>query len=174
MKKRIMAIALVLVIAVSAVSAGTVKADLAIGAQNAGMKLNFKDNGSGSGLKSTIEAELNGTVDLIFDKNIGMNVLLGTDFKQEFKVGAGFLYMSNINQSTVISASVGPYFVFGGGTKMGIYLTADFDFLVGKSFFVRVGTGMDFEFLQFGNGQNATSKINIDIPLPRLALGWKF
>ena len=173
MKKKIMVFALVFAIALSAVSAGSIKADLAIGTQNAGMKLNFKDNGN-NGLKSTIEAELGGTVDLVFDKNIGMNILLGTDFKQEFKLGAGFLYMTNINQSTVISASIGPYFIFGGGTQMGIYLTADFDFLVGKSFFVRVGTGMDFEFLQFGNGQNATSKINIDIPLPRLALGWKF
>ncbi len=173
MKKKIMVFALVLAVFASAVSAGTLKADLALGTQDAGMKLNFTDNGNKS-LQSKIEANLSGVVDLVFDKNIGMNILLGTDFKQEFKIGAGFLYMKNINQTTVLSASVGPYFIFGGGTTMGIYLTADFDFLVGKSFFVRVGTGLDFEFLQFGGGRETTSNIDMLIPLPRLALGWKF
>lgn len=174
MKKKIVVLAIIALFAVSFASAGSLKADLAIGTQDAGMKLNFKNSGSDSKLKSTIEAKLSGAVDLVFDKDIGMNVVFGTDFKEEFKVGAGFLYMTNMNNSSIFSASVGPYFIFGGSeTHMGIYLTADFDFILTKSLFLRVGTGMDFEFLQFG-GSKTTNNVDIDVPLPRLALGWKF
>ncbi len=174
MKKKILVLALVAAFALSFISAGSLKADLALGMQDAGMKLSFKNNGDTNKLTSSIEANLSGTVDLLFSKNVGMNVLLGTDFKSEFKVGAGFLYMTNISTSSIFSASVGPFFIFNGNkTHMGIYVTADFDFILTKSLFIRIGTGMDLDFIQFGGG-DTTTNTDVSIPLPRLALGWKF
>lgn len=174
MKKKIIVLALVAAFAISFISAGNLKADLAIGMQDVGMKLSFKNSGDTNKLTSTIEANISATVDLLFSNNIGMNVLLGTDFKNEFKVGTGFLYMTNMSTTSIFSASVGPFFIFNGTrTHMGIYLTADFDFILAKSLFLRIGTGMDLDFLQFGGG-DTTTNTNVSIPLPRLALGWKF
>lgn len=177
MKKKILILALVALCAMSFLTAGNIKADVALGTQDAGMMLNFKQEKNyrnESTMKSTMEANVSGVVDIIFNKNIGMNFVLGTDFKQEFKVGTGFLYMTSISTSSNFSTSVGPYFIFGSDTtRMGMYVTADFDFNLTKAMFLRVGTGMDFEFLQIKDGDNTTN-INIDVPLPRLALGWRF
>ncbi len=176
MKKKILILALVALCAMSFLTAGNIKADVALGTQDAGMMLNFKQQKTSreTSMKSTMEANVSGVVDIIFNKNIGMNFVLGTDFKQEFKVGTGFLYMTSISTSSNFSTSVGPYFIFGGDTtRMGLYVTADFDFNLTKAMFLRVGTGMDFEFLQIKDGDNTTN-INIDVPLPRLALGWRF
>ncbi len=174
MKKKIIVMLLVAAFALSFVSAATLKADIALGMQDAGMKLSFKNADNSNTLKTSIETNLSGTVDLLFSKNIGMNVVLGSDFTSEFKVGAGFLYQTSISTSTLFNASVGPYFIFSGNqTHLGIYAEADFDFILAKSLFVRVGTGMDFDFVQFGNG-GTTTKTDLCIPLPRLALGWKF
>lgn len=177
MKKKILILALVALCAMSFLTAGNIKADVALGTQDAGMMLNFKQQKNyrnESTMKSTMEANVSGVVDIIFNKNIGMNFVLGTDFKQEFKVGTGFLYMTSISTSSNFSTSVGPYFIFGGDTtRMGMYVTVDFDFNLTKAMFLRVGTGMDFEFLQIKDGDNTTN-INIDVPLPRLALGWRF
>lgn len=144
--------------------------DLALSSKT-GMGINMSKP-TDRAFSTRIEAELESIVDLYFDgKKSGVDILFGTDFKQKFTLGAGYTYKSAIDTASDFVVAAGPYFIFGSGCQVGLYFRADAKLGVAKNFFMKVGTGLDFEFLQLKQG-GATADLDISIPLPRVAFGW--
>lgn len=171
--KKLLAVALVLVVSVGAVFAQT-DIKLALGVKNTGMDVEIvkpEHMDTHSDFNFALDTEL----DMFFKDGIGMNVIFATEQFERFTLGAGFAYNLVINPNWEFVVSVGPMFGFGESqSTFGLFAHVDFDFLAGKSFFARLGTGLDMEFVQFGGKQDATSNFRMAIPLPRVAIGWKF
>ena len=156
------------------ISLGCLFADVDIDfalASKTGMAIGMSKPEEGS-FSTKIEAELESAIGLYFDgKKSGVDVLFGTDFKQKFTLGAGYTYKTAIDSSSDFVMACGPYCIFGNGCNIGVYTRAEANLRVSESFFVKVGTGIDFDFLQFGK-DGASANLAVSIPLPRVAFGW--
>lgn len=170
MKRRIILVLAVMVFALSGLSAA-IEAELSLGASETGMSINMTAPEDGA-FNTRIEAGLESIVDLYLKKGNGVDILFGTDFSRTFKLGAGYAYKSKISSSSDLVAAAGPYFIFGNGLEIGVYARADINLHLTSEFFVKIGTGLDVEFLQFRTG-GTTTDVDILLPLPRVAFGWK-
>lgn len=171
--KKLLAFALVLVVAVGAVFA-QVDVKVALGVKNTGMEVDISKM-EHADTNSEFNFALDSEVDLFFKDGIGMNILFSTEQFERFNLGAGFAYSLAINPNWDFVVSVGPMFGFGESrSSFGLFAHVDFDFIAGDVFFARLGTGLDMEFVQFGGDRDATSNFYMLIPLPRVAIGWKF
>lgn len=172
--KKVLLLAIVALLTIGSVFA-TTDFKLAVGVKNTGLDINInKDNGSK--LNSDIEFNLDTEFDVFFKDGLGMNVVFGAaETFSRFNLGVGFAYNLPINTNWDFVVSVGPIFSFTGGRNntMGIFSHFDFDFIGGKYFFARIGTGLDITFLEFGEGQSDTF-FEMLIPVPRVAIGWQF
>lgn len=169
MKKRLIATILLLIVPMLGLFAAT-DIDLALSAKT-GMNINLSKPTDRS-FSTKIDAELESIIGVYFDgKKSGLDMLFGTDFKQSFILGAGYAYRTNLEASSDFILAAGPYFKFGNDFNVGFYARAEANLRIVKNFFVKVGTGIDFEFLQFKDS-GTSADLLFSIPLPRIALGW--
>ncbi len=170
-------IALILILSVAAVALyASVDFDLAIG-QKTGASLEFKNNGGE--LKPQFLFNVDAELDMDFGKGHGVLVSVNP-FSEggsvEFALGAGYAYQDTISNSTSFIVGVGPSFIFSSsGVGFAVFATIDFDFYITQSMFVRVGTGIEIGFGEFGDWERfGKDDLTINIPLPAIGLGWNF
>lgn len=169
MVKRLLMVAALCSIALGSLFAD-VDIDLALAAKT-GMGIEMSKPAEGS-FNTRIEAELESMIGLYFDGNkSGIDVLFGTDFKQKFTLGAGYTYKTAIDTTSDFVMAIGPYCIFGSGCDVGVYARAEANLIIAKNFFVKAGTGVNVEFLQFGK-DGTSLDLSVSIPLPRIAFGW--
>ena len=129
----------------------------------------------GSSVNTQFLFNINAELDMNFKKGHGMVVEVNpyaTGGSVQFGVGVGYAYETWIANNVSLLASVGPRFDFGsGGVGFEIFAAVDFDIHVTSSLFVRVGTGVRMDF---GTFSNFGDSFNITIPLPAVAVGWRF
>ena len=115
-------------------------------------------------------------LDVFFKDGLGMNIIFGTEKFSTYNIGAGFAYNLPINQNWDFVVTAGPMFSISpkGRSEFGVFSHFDFDFIAGRYFYARIGTGFDISFLEFGNNQDTKTGFNMYIPIPRVAIGWKF
>ena len=93
----------------------------------------------------------------------------------EFALSTGYAYQDSISSNVDIIASVGPSFIFSSsGVGFAVFANVDFDIYVTQSMFIRVGTGIEIGFGDFGSQEFGKRDLTINIPLPALGLGWTF
>ena len=161
--KKFAAILLVCVVAASAAFAG-VDMKLALGGQSYGV-INIDEN------NAKFKYEVGTELDMDFGRGHGM--LVGIDLiEQDIALNVGYAYQTDISSSCDFILGAGATIVIKDSTELNFFLTADFDFNVSQSMFVRVGTGI---LLNMGElGENYGKRWSIQIPLPALAIGWQF
>lgn len=169
-------IALILILSAAAVALyASVDFDLAIG-QKTGASLEFEDKGSG--LKPQFLFNVDAELDMDFGKGHGMLVSVNPFSESgsvEFALGAGYAYQDTISNSTSFIVGVGPSFIFSSnGVGFALFATIDFDFHLTQSMFIRVGTGIELGFGEFGSSEFGKKSMTINIPLPAIGLGWNF
>lgn len=173
--KKFTLVLLTLVLSVSLFATADMRLDL--GVQNSALQLDVdfsKDNS-----KSKFTAELDATFTTLFNKGIGFYVGFAPDFVgSTYGLSGGFAYLVNVGKTTDCILSIGPTFTFASrSTKIGVDLMADFDFFVSKAMYVQLGVGTQFEICQIykvGDTTKTDSKVKLSVPLPSVALGWKF
>ena len=170
-------IALILMLAaVSAALYASVDFDLTVG-QKTSASLEFKN--SGNELKPQFLFNVDAELDMDFGKGHGVLVSVNP-FSEggsvEFALGAGYAYQDTISNSTSFIVGVGPSFIFSSsGVGFAVFATIDFDFYITQSMFVRVGTGIEIGFGEFGDWERfGKDDLTISIPLPAIGLGWNF
>ncbi len=174
--KKVLLVALMILLATTAVFAKT-EAKFSLGVQNTGLNVEVKKYEK-MDAKTTVTFDVATETDIFFKDGLGINVILGAEenFKT-FNLAFGFAYNYAINKNWSLVASLGPAFSFNENrNSFGMYAHIDFDFLAGKTFFARLGTGLDMEFVQFGGKakRDATTNFVLNMPIPRVAIGWKF
>ncbi len=171
--KKVLAIA-VLVMLSFGVYAAPMEYKVGVGIKNTGLDIEINKN-SGSSLNSEINLNLDAEFDMFFKDGLGMNVIFGAYEKfTELNLGVGFAYNLPINANWDFLLTVGPTFGFAEkNNTLGFFCHFDFDFISGRYFFARLGTGLDLNYLTYGGG-DAKANLKILIPVPRVAIGWKF
>ena len=161
--KRIVAILVVALVSIGAVFA-SVDMKLALGGQSNG---NIEISESSTQFDFTVDAEFD------MDFNRGHGMLIGLELtKSDIALSVGYAYQTDISSSCDFILGAGATIVIKDPTELNFFLTADFDFNVSQSMFVRVGTGI---LLNMGElGENYGKRWSIQIPLPALAIGWQF
>lgn len=124
---------------------------------------------------SHFTANLDADFAAIFNKGFGVYVVLNANFTGNaygFLVGGA--YDTKLNNNIDLFVTVGPSFMFSGSTTtIGAELMCNFDFKVTQDMFIRLGTGLDMDFVKIMKGGNNTT-FTMNIPIPSLAIGWKF
>lgn len=174
--KKILLVALVATISICSIFASSPDYKLSVGVNgDAGsclkIEMNKKKN---TDFSSNITMNLDTELGIFFKDGLGMNVIFATENFNAFKLAAGFAYNLPINSNWDFVISVGPSFGFENkNNTLGFYGHFDFDFIAGKYFFARLGTGLDIIYLTYGNG-DAEAMLEMTIPVPRVAIGWNF
>ncbi len=161
--KKLAAILLVGIVSMGAVFA-SVDMKLALGGQSNGEIQVTKDN-------TQFDFLVNAEFDMEFSRGHGM--LVGMELtKQDIALSVGYAFQTDISSSCDFILGAGATVVISEPAELNYFLTADFDFNVSQSMFVRVGTGI---LLNMGElGENYGKRWSIQIPLPALAIGWQF
>lgn len=160
--KRIAALLLVAFAAMGAVFAN-VNLDLAIGGQTYG-NIEISKN-------TQFDFSLDAELDMDFNRGHGMLVDLILT-KSDISLSVGYAYQTDISSSCDFILGAGATVVIKNPVELNYFLTADFDFDITQSMFVRVGTGV---LLNLGAlDENYGRNWSITIPLPAFALGWHF
>ena len=124
--------------------------------------------------KFNVDAEL----DMDFDEGHGMMVSINP-FSEggsvEFGLGVGYAYRTPISSNTDFMLSVGPVFTISSGAAgFGIFFDANFDFILTDLIFIRVGTGVELNFGDFGNPEFGKGQLEMIIQLPYIGVGFQF
>lgn len=170
MKRKIL-LALALLLAATSLFAADFK--FAIG-NDMTSHFEFDSNGSSS---NPYFFNLSTEFDMLFDGNSGMALELSPAMESgsfNFNLGLGYAYNARIADNVDMIFAVGPGFTFftNGDVGFNAFATIDFDFLIGGATFIRVGTGVRVDFGEFGD--RFADNIEVIIPLPSLAIGWRF
>ncbi len=173
--KRFCVVLLTLVLSVSLFAATDMRLDL--GVQNSAVQLDIDFSKKDSKAKFT--AELDATFTATFDKGLGFYVDFAPDFVgSTYCLSGGFAYLMNVGKTTDLIFNVGPYFEFASRkTTIGFDAMANFDFALTKAMYVQLGVGTQFEICQIyksGDKTKTESKVKMSVPLPSVALGWRF
>lgn len=162
-------------LAVTAAVCSAVDFDFVVG-QKTSASLEF-DNSAGE-MKPKFLFNVDAELDMDFSKGHGMLVVVNpysTGGSVEFALSTGYAYQDSISSNVDIIASVGPSFIFSSsGVGFAVFANVDFDIYVTQSMFVRVGTGIEIGFGDFGSQEFGKRDLTINIPLPALGLGWTF
>lgn len=162
MRKRVLAVLIVLVVAVSTLAA--VDISLVVGGQGTYGELTINNNAS---YKFNIDAE----VDLDFERGHGM--LIGTTLSMsDIDVSVGYAYQTDISSSCDFILGAGVILGLNPALGLDFFVTADFDFKITQDMFIRLGTGFITDLGQIGEdyGKNPT----FIVPLPSIGFGWDF
>ena len=167
--KRTVAFIMVALLALSALFASEINFKLSAG-QSTSASLEIADS---SHFNFDIEAEL----DIALSERQGVMVQIhpyaedGEDVK--FGFGVGYLFTRPINNRIDLVVTTGPEFEFGGSAVgLTIFAKCDFDIYLGKTVFVRVGTGLELGLGEMND--DFCDDIVAFIPLPELEVGWRF
>ncbi|GEM_PF-1596254 len=175
--KRTIMVALVAIVLISSVFA-TTEFKFNVGLRSSkelGTNMDIEIKGNNGKVSGNPTVNLDTEFDIFFKDGLGMNILFGTEKFSTYNVGVGFAYNLEINKNWDFLITVGPVFSISGGSdnKFGLFSHFDFDFIAGRYFYARIGTGLDLNFLTFGDGKTETG-FEMLIPIPRVAIGWKF
>ncbi len=162
MKKRVLAILVVLVAAVSALAA--VDVSLVVGGQGTYGELTIENSAS---FKFNIDAE----VDLDFERGHGM--LVGATLSMnEIDLSIGYAYQTDISSNVDFILGAGVVLGLNPAVGLDFFVTADFDVYVTQDMFIRLGTGFITDLGQIGD--NYGKNPSFVIPLPSIGFGWDF
>ena len=162
--KRFAAVLIVAFVSVAAVFA-SVDMDLSIGGQSSGSIDISKNNTT---FDFTVDAELD------MDFNRGHGMLVGVMLtKTDIGISVGYAYQADISSSCDFILGAGAtLMIANSNVGLNYFVTADFDFNITQSMFIRLGTGVIIDLGDLGN--NYGENWNITVPLPSLAFGWNF
>ena len=169
--KKLLLIGLVLILYTYLFAVADMRLDLGLQNTNLALDMNLSQSNSKTQFTAVIDASFTAT----FDKGIGFYCSFEPDFVGgKFGLGAGFSYKLKLGNKADCFIQVGPTFAFGNSvTLIGADFMAFFDFLITNNMYVKLGAGTQFEFAQLSKGGN-TSNVKLHVPLPSIALGWKF
>ena len=162
-------------LSVTAAVCSAVDFDFVVG-QTTSASLEFENRSDG--MKPKFRFDVDAELDMDFGKGHGM--LIGVNpysegSSVEFALSTGYAYQDSLSSNVDIIAGVGPTFIFrSSGVGFAIFATVDFDIYVTQSMFVRVGTGIEIGFGDFGSQEFGKRDLTIKIPLPAIGLGWSF
>ena len=113
-----------------------------------------------------------------FEKGHGMMVSVNP-FSEggsvEFALGVGYAFRTPISSNTDFMFSVGPTLIISSGAcGFGVFLDANFDFILTDLMFIRVGTGLELNFGDFGDPEFGKGQLEMIIPLPYIGVGFQF
>ncbi len=162
-------------LAVTAAVCSAVDFDFVVG-QTTSASLEF-DNRGGE-MKPQFLFDVDAELDMDFGHGHGMLIGVNpysTGGSVEFALSTGYAYQDSLSSNVDIIAGVGPAFIFrSSGVGFAVFATVDFDIYVTQSMFVRVGTGIEIGFGDFGSQEFGKQELTINIPLPAIGLGWTF
>ena len=106
---------------------------------------------------------------------MGPYVKLGLDLtEQKFSVYPAFSYETTMSNKFDAMFTCGPRFVFKGKNfTLGFDILANIEYKFSSSWFARFSTGLVMDFLNV-NGNNTESGFDLLIPLPYIALGYRY
>ena len=159
----------------AAASLYAVDFDFVIGQKtSASLEFTNKNNNFRPQFKFNVDAEL----DMDFEKGHGMMVSVNP-FSEggsvEFALGVGYAFRTPISSNTDFMFSVGPTLIISSGAcGFGVFLDANFDFILTDLMFIRVGTGVELNFGDFGDPEFGKGQLEMIIPLPYIGVGFQF
>ena len=108
------------------------------------------------------------------DFNRGHGMLVGVMLtKSDIGISVGYAYQTDISSSCDFILGAGAtLMIANSNVGLNYFVTADFDFNITQSMFIRLGTGVIIDLGDLGN--NYGENWNITVPLPSLAFGWNF
>ncbi len=159
----------------AAASLYAVDFDFVIGQKtSASLEFTNTNNNFRPQFKFNVDAEL----DMDFEKGHGMMVSVNP-FSEggsvEFALGVGYAFRTPISSNTDFMFSVGPTLIISSGAcGFGVFLDANFDFILTDLMFIRVGTGLELNFGDFGDPEFGKGQLEMIIPLPYIGVGFQF
>lgn len=159
----------------AAASLYAVDFDFVIGQKtSASLEFTNTNNNFRPQFKFNVDAEL----DMDFEKGHGMMVSVNP-FSEggsvEFALGVGYAFRTPISSNTDFMFSVGPTLIISSGAcGFGVFLDANFDFILTDLVFIRVGTGVELNFGDFGDPEFGKGQLEMIIPLPYIGVGFQF
>ena len=159
----------------AAASLYAVDFDFVIGQKtSASLEFTNTNNNFRPQFKFNVDAEL----DMDFEKGHGMVVSVNP-FSEggsvEFALGVGYAFRTPISSNTDFMFSVGPTLIISSGAcGFGVFLDANFDFILTDLMFIRVGTGLELNFGDFGDPEFGKGQLEMIIPLPYIGVGFQF
>lgn len=159
----------------AAASLYAVDFDFVIGQKtSASLEFTNTNNNFRPQFKFNVDAEL----DMDFEKGHGMMVSVNP-FSEggsvEFALGVGYAFRTPISSNTDFMFSVGPTLIISSGAcGFGVFLDANFDFILTDLMFIRVGTGLELNFGNFGDPEFGKGQLEMIIPLPYIGVGFQF
>lgn len=159
----------------AAASLYAVDFDFVIGQKtSASLEFTNTNNNFRPQFKFNVDAEL----DMDFEKGHGMMVSVNP-FSEggsvEFALGVGYAFRTPISSNTDFMFSVGPTLIISSGAcGFGVFLDANFDFILTDLMFIRVGTGVELNFGDFGDPEFGKGQLEMIIPLPYIGVGFQF
>lgn len=182
MRKLLLAVLILVMIAVPSVYADDVTVDLAGGVKaNSGLgtELEIGFNTWGGNSSFIFSLGIDAEADIFFNENHGMYVgagfLLSIDNVTTvlYDVGVGYAYKTYFDDFNLI-VTAGPH-VFGSGNSglFGVEGNVYLDFYFARDWFMRAGAGLTMDFLAFGGG-NVQGGFRLAITGPYLGFGYSF
>lgn len=166
-------ILILLSVLLAASSLYAVDFDFVIG-QKTGASLDFEGQEFKPAFNFNVDAEL----DMDFDEGHGMMVGINPyadGGSVKFGLSVGYAYRLEISRNTDFMFSVGPTLTFASsGVGFGVFVDANFDFILTDLVFIRVGTGVELYLGEFGNENFGKSALKMVIPLPYIGVGFQF
>lgn len=172
--KKVLLTVLILSLAIAGVSAGTT--DVGVGLSLTGNYFHFGFTaGENTSTKPEAKVGINADATIIFDHHNGFYVNLGFDMEEQntITIGGGYAYTTPIESSKLV-VGVGPHFLIKGSDfVIGADAFADFKLSMTKSMFFRIGGGIGLNFVTISD-KNTTGYFEMNLIIPRVAIGWDF
>lgn len=165
--KRLGAILIVLILAISA-AAASVDISLAAGGRATYGQLDWDTTTeNGARYNFSIDAEL----DMDFGKGQGMlvGILLSMN---DIDLSIGYAYQTDISSNCDFILGAGAIIGLNPAVSLDYFVTADFDFYISQDMYIRLGTGIITNFGKLD--ENYATKPKFIFPLPSIGFGWDF
>ena len=162
-------------LSVTAAVCSAVDFDFVVG-QTTSASLEFENRSDG--MKPKFRFDVDAELDMDFEKGHGMMVSVypfSEGGSVEFALGVGYAFRTPISSNTDFMFSVGPTLIISSGAcGFGVFLDANFDFILTDLMFIRVGTGVELNFGDFGDPEFGKGQLEMIIPLPYIGVGFQF
>lgn len=181
MRKLLLAVLILVMIAVPSVYADDVTVDLTGGVRtNSGfgnqIGIGFDTWGNSFNFNLGLDAE----ADIFFNENHGMYVsagfllsILSSNTAIGYDVSAGYAYKTYFDDFDLV-VTAGPHVTDNGlGGRFGVEGNVYLDFYFARNWFMRAGAGLSMDFLLFGQGV-AQGGFSFIISGPYLGFGYSF
>lgn len=169
MGKKIAAVALLLVVAVSGAFAAVTDTYLNLGLQNSAIALNYEND------KLSFDFDFQADFGMIFDNGPGFQASLFTEQKfSKMALGIYYNHEIDVNNDFDLRLAVGPRFDLIGTFAIGLDFYASFILDLTQDIYISVFSGIEMDIVEFPKNRDPNTDFAFSVPLPGVSLGFKF